>query len=123
MAPSLPDVPKVSVVIITRNEGTELRATVTNFLETLPADQRELIVLDDGSTDRSAAFLAGMPEVKLLHSDGIGVARARNFGASHATGDVILFSDAHIRAPRGWHSEVVECAASPECRSRGAGDL
>lgn len=113
MAPSLPDAPKVSVVIITRNEGAELRATVTNILETLPADQRELIVLDDGSTDGSAAFLESVPEVKLLHSDGMGVARARNFGASHATGDVILFSDAHIRAPEGWHCDMVD-ALRPE---------
>src|SRR5262245_60499203 len=113
MAQSLPEAPKVSVVIITRNEGTELRETVTNFLDTLPENQRELIVLDDGSTDGSAAFLEDVGEVKLLHSDGMGVARARNFGASHATGDVILFSDAHVRAPQGWHRAIVD-ALRPE---------
>ena len=113
MAQPLSEAPKVSVVIITRNEGAELRATVTNFLDTLPANQRELIVLDDGSTDGSAAFLEGVREVKLLHSDGMGVARARNFGASHATGEVILFSDAHVRAPQGWHRAIVD-ALRPE---------
>jgi glycosyltransferase involved in cell wall biosynthesis len=113
MAQPLSEAPKVSVVIISRNEGAELRATVTNFLETLPENQRELIVLDDGSTDGSSAFLEDVPEVKLLHSDGMGVARARNFGASHATGEVILFSDAHVRAPEGWHLAMVE-ALRPE---------
>lgn len=103
----LPRKPRISVVIITRNEGQELNATVTNFQETLPAGNRELIVVDDGSTDGSAAFLEEMPEVRLLHSDGLGVARARNFGASHATGDIILFSDAHIRAPQGWDEHIV----------------
>jgi glycosyltransferase involved in cell wall biosynthesis len=111
---ALPQNPRVSVVIITRNEGAELRATVTNFVETLPAHQSELIVVDDGSTDGSAAFLEHVPEVRLLHSEGLGVAKARNFGASHATGDVILFSDAHIRAPQGWH-EVLVSALRPEC--------
>jgi len=62
MAQPLSEAPKVSVVIISRNEGAELRATVTNFLETLPENQRELIVLDDGSTDGSSAFLEAFPK-------------------------------------------------------------
>jgi glycosyltransferase involved in cell wall biosynthesis len=105
---ALPAHPKVSVVIITRNEGPELRATVGNILETLPSDQRDLVVVDDGSTDDSTAFLKNLPEVKLLRSPEQGVARARNFGASHATGDVILFADSHVRAPDGWHAPLVE---------------
>jgi GT2 family glycosyltransferase len=105
---SLPRNPRVSVVIITRNEGEELNATVTNFLETLPAEHRELIIVDDGSTDGSTAFLGQLPEARVLHSDGVGVARARNFGGSHATGDIILFSDAHIRAPQGWYDPIVD---------------
>jgi GT2 family glycosyltransferase len=97
----------VSVVIITRNEGAELRATVTNLLATLPLNQREVIVVDDASTDDSTAFLREVPEVLLLSAAGLGVARARNFGASRATGDVILFADAHVRAPAGWHEPLM----------------
>jgi GT2 family glycosyltransferase len=104
---NLPPNPRISVVIITRNEGDELNATVTNFLETLPADRRELIVVDDGSNDGSTAFLDELPDLRLLHTDGVGVARARNFGGSHATGDIILFSDAHMRTPQGWYEPIV----------------
>jgi glycosyltransferase involved in cell wall biosynthesis len=111
---ALPPNPKVSVVIITRNEGSELQATVTNVLETAPADRTEVIVVDDGSGDGSTAFLTEFPEVRVLRSDGIGVARARNFGADHATGDVILFADAHVRAPNGWHEPICE-ALRDEC--------
>jgi GT2 family glycosyltransferase len=100
---ALPSRPTVSVVIITRNEGSELEATVTNVLQTLPSDRREVIVVDDGSTDDSTAFLAKVPEVTVLHSTGLGVAGARNFGAESATGDVILFADAHVRAPAGCY--------------------
>jgi len=104
--------PKISVVVISRNEGQELEATIGCFLETLPADCRELIVVDDGSMDGSAAFLNNLPEVRLLHSEGIGVARARNFGANAATGDVVLFSDAHVRAAKGWHVPIVDALRS-----------
>lgn len=104
----LPPRPTVSVVIISRNEGAELQATVTNVLATLPRDQREIIVVDDSSTDGSTAFLGELPEVQLLPSTGFGVARARNYGASHATGEVILFADAHVRAPAGWHEPLCD---------------
>jgi glycosyltransferase involved in cell wall biosynthesis len=110
---AFPEDPRISVVIITRNEGAELHTTVTNFLETLPADRREIVVVDDGSTDGSTAFLEDMPEVLRLHSDGVGVAKARNLGASHASGDVILFADAHIRAPQGWYEAIVNALRSP----------
>jgi len=105
---TLPAQPKISVVIITRNEGAELQATVTNVLATLPRSQREVIVVDDSSTDGSTAFLRELPEVLALRSDGIGVARARNFGAAHSTGDVILFADAHVRAPAGWREPLFD---------------
>jgi len=103
----------ISIVIISRNEGSELEATVANLLATAPPGQHEIIVVDDGSTDGSTAFLAAFPDIRVLHSDGIGVARARNFGAIHAAGDVIVFCDAHIRTAAGWHVHVLNALSDP----------
>ena len=103
----------LSVVVISRNEGAELRKTVAGLLRTLPATRREIIVVDDGSTDGSMAFLKSHPEVRRFRTDGIGVANARNFGASHAGGDVILFCDAHMRMPARWHRAILEPLESP----------
>jgi GT2 family glycosyltransferase len=100
---ALPPTPRTSVVVITRNEGSELETTVRNLIETAPSDQLELIVVDDGSTDDSTDFLKSMPDVALLRSPELGVARARNLGASRASGDVVLFADAHVRVPMNWH--------------------
>src|SRR5579863_6863601 len=86
--------PSISVIIISRNEGDELAATVSNLRQTVPASRLELIVVDDGSTDGSTVFLEAADDVQLLRSDRLGVAKARNFGASRATGDVLLFADA-----------------------------
>ena len=104
----LPAAPRISVVVITRNEGSELEATVTNLLRTAPPSQLEMIVVDDASTDNSTGFLDSLPGVTVVRSPGQGVARARNLGASHASGDVILFADAHVRAPDGWPIPVTD---------------
>ena len=105
---ALPATPRIAVVVITRNEGCELEATVTNLFQTAPPSQLELIVVDDGSTDDSTGFLDRLPGATVLRSSGVGVAQARNLGASHASGDVILFADAHVRAPEGWHIPVTD---------------
>jgi glycosyltransferase involved in cell wall biosynthesis len=102
----LPPRPRGSIVITARNEAYQLRLTVGNQIETIQPGDRELIVIDDGSTDGSTAFLHDLPEVLVRRSEGLGVARARNFGASQATGDIILFADAHVRAPEGWYEPV-----------------
>jgi len=67
---ALPIAPTVSVVIITRNEGPELQATTSNVLATLPAKHRQVIVVDDDSTDLSTAFLADLPEILVVRSPG-----------------------------------------------------
>jgi GT2 family glycosyltransferase len=105
---------RVSVVIITRNEGAELKTTVENVIQTVPASDREIIVVDDGSEDGSPDFLRDSREVQLLYTNGLGVARARNHGGSCARGDVIVFSDAHMRMPSNWHIPLLKALERPE---------
>ncbi|HUA57431.1 MAG TPA: glycosyltransferase [Verrucomicrobiae bacterium] len=104
----LPEVPTISVIVITRNEGSELESTVRNLLDTADPKRLEIIVVDDGSTDDSTSFLREMPEVRLLRSTGQGVARARNLGASEASGEIVLFADAHVRAPENWDGPIAD---------------
>ncbi len=62
-----------------------------------------------------------MPNVTVLRSPGLGVARARNLGASHATGDIVLFADAHVRAPEGWHVPVADALRDERVGSAAPG--
>ncbi|MCU1234868.1 MAG: glycosyl transferase, family 2 [Candidatus Solibacter sp.] len=93
---------KISVVVISRNEGAELRRTLENLRGTLPA-RSEIVVVDDNSTDGSTARLRGV-----IKAPGIGVARARNLGASKTTGDLLFFADAHIRLQKEWWRPLAE---------------
>jgi len=105
---------KISVVVISRNEGRELKRTVENFDDTLPAGG-EIIVIDDGSTDDSANHLAQRRgRIRLYRAHGYGVARARNFGACQARGNVIVYADAHLRLQPDWWRPMLDVLENPK---------
>lgn len=101
---------KLSVVVITRNEGAELYRTVANLRETIPPGS-EIIVVNDGSR----GGMANLPRPRrIVQGRGLGVARARNLGASHATGDLLVFADAHIRLDPGWWQPLARILEDPK---------
>jgi len=105
---------KISVVIISRNEGNELKRTVENFDDTLP-EGGEIVVIDDGSTDCSAdRVVSRRGRIRLLRVENYGVARARNLGARKARGDVIVYADAHLRLQPYWWRPMVEVLENPK---------
>ena len=103
-----------SIVIVSHDEGPNLRRTVHNFLVTAGANA-EIIVVDDASADGSLDFLAvGYPSVRVIRSPTrLGVSRARNLGAQAAGGHVLVFSDAHVELPTDWHAPLVRALAEP----------
>jgi glycosyltransferase involved in cell wall biosynthesis len=105
----------VSVVIPSLNEGDLLCRTVDSLQATLPA-RSEIIVVDDGSVDHSTDFLEGGRQgVTLLRTtERMGAAKARNFGAAHARGSVLVFSDAHVATPPGWADPLLKLLERPE---------
>jgi glycosyltransferase involved in cell wall biosynthesis len=105
---------EISVVVISRNEGRELARTVENYDDTLP-DGAEILIIDDGSTDRSADRLrTRRRRIRVYRVKNYGVARARNFGAREARGNVIVYSDAHLRLNPDWWRPMVDVLANPK---------
>ena len=84
----------ITVIIPVFNCERYLAATIQSALaQTHPP--AELIIVDDGSTDDSAAMAqAYTPRVRYLHQANLGPAAARNLGVSQATGDLLAFLDA-----------------------------
>jgi glycosyltransferase involved in cell wall biosynthesis len=107
---------RISVVLPATNESVMLRRTVEQFVATLPADS-EVIVIDNGSTDGCADFLAAEPRgnVHLIRSrQPLGVAAARNRGLTRARGEVVVFADAHMDVPERWWEPLVGALNLPQ---------
>jgi glycosyltransferase involved in cell wall biosynthesis len=93
--------PRVSCIIPVFNGERYLAETLDSvFAQThVPA---EVIVADDGSTDRSAEIAQTYPRpVVTIHQPNAGHAAARNLGLSIATGELVAFVDADDL----WHPE------------------
>ena len=93
----------ISVVLPTYNRRARLERAL-NALErqTLPSERFEVIVVDDGSTDDTAAWLSRANHGKLaivaVRQENGGPARARNTGVGKARGELILFIDDDVEA-------------------------
>lgn len=87
---------KVSVIVPTYNEEEAIAGDLEVILETMEASrwEYEVIVVNDGSTDRTAEVVRGFENVKLLeHRENRGGGFARNTGIKAATGDVVMVTD------------------------------
>jgi GT2 family glycosyltransferase len=104
--------PSISVVVPALNEGNELARTVANLRATLP-ERSEIIVVDDGSTDGCANSLEQDNVLRIIRGARAGSAGARNLGAHQASGNVIVFADAHILAPENWWISICELLRDP----------
>jgi glycosyltransferase involved in cell wall biosynthesis len=95
--------PKISVVIPAFNAeitiADAVRAVMTQPL--LPGTF-ECIVVDDGSTDRTAEFAKKAGAVVIRLSRNVGIAAARNAGIEQARGNWIAFTDADCVPSRRW---------------------
>ena len=107
--------PTVSVVIPCFNQGHYLREALQSVLaQTLPP--AEIVVVDDGSTDNTAAIAREYSKVRCIHQRNRGLASARNAGAAHTTGEHIVFLDADDRLkPDALAIGVRELVAHPTC--------
>src|SRR5215472_9680929 len=94
--------PRVSVVIATYNAERTLDDCLSS-LTTLRYPDYEVIVVNDGSTDGSAAIIDRYP-FRAITTANQGVSEARNEGLRAATGEIIAYMDSDARADPDWLS-------------------
>ncbi len=103
----------LSVVVPVYNRADLLPLTLASLLDqTQPAD--EILVVDDGSTDESAAIAESFgPPVRVIRQANQGPAGARNRGLAEAQGEWVHFFDSDDLALPNLHAE--QLAALERC--------
>lgn len=97
-----------SIVIPAFNAERSIEGLIASLeCQDVARDKYEIIVVDDGSRDGTADVVRRFPDVILLTQHNRGPAAARNLGAKHAQGDLILFTDSDCEAPPDWISQMV----------------
>lgn len=92
---------RVSVVIPAYNAARTIGAVISTLVEQEP-HVTEIIVVDDGSDDRTGEIAAGLG-AHVIRSDGARFAGgARNRGWDAAIGDVVVFLDSDAIPDPGW---------------------
>ena len=90
-----PYLPEMSIVIPVFNGTATLRACL-EALQNAPGPTRELIVVDDGSKDGSAAIAESMGVRVVTHAQQRGCGQARNTGVKHTTAPILVFVDSDV---------------------------
>jgi Glycosyl transferase family 2 len=103
----------VSVLIDTYNHERFIEKAIRSVLEQdFPASDLEIIVIDDGSTDRTAEIVRKFePKVRYLRKSNGGQASAFNTGIPECTGKAIAFLDGDDYWMPGKLSRVVDVLA------------
>jgi glycosyltransferase involved in cell wall biosynthesis len=113
--------PAVSIVVIFKDEEEFLDEAIDS-VRAQTFDGWELLLVDDGSTDRSAAIARGSAardpaRVRYLEHPGhanLGMSATRNLGVSHARGDLVAFLDADdVLVPTALERQVELLRAHP----------
>jgi glycosyltransferase involved in cell wall biosynthesis len=108
----------VSVIIPALNEEKFIERCLSCLeQQRFPAEQLEVILVDNGSTDRTieiARSFSGSLNLKILRKSGCYISAIRNLGALSAKGRFLAFLDADCFPPSDWLARAIHLFQSGE---------
>jgi GT2 family glycosyltransferase/sugar lactone lactonase YvrE len=99
--------PRVSVVVCAYNAADTLDDCLA-ALEQLRYPDYEVILVNDGSKDRTGDIGRAHPRVRVIDVPNGGLSAARNIGLAAATGEIVAYTDADTRVDRDWLTFLVQ---------------
>jgi len=115
--------PLVSIVVPVLNGEDHIGQCIQSLLNAeYDPDRREILVVDNGSTDRTAEVIQSFP-VHYLHEARRGPSIARNHGILASRGEIVAFTDADCLATKAWIKEIVSGFTAPDVGGVAGGIL
>jgi GT2 family glycosyltransferase len=108
---------RISVIVCTYNGATTLAQCLEGLLA-LDYPDYEILVVDDGSTDDSAA-IAHRHGVRVISTPNRGLSAARNTGAAWTSGEIIAYIDDDARPDRDWLTHLASAFTDPAVLGAG----
>ncbi len=119
---------KYSIIVPSYNRQEEIAEMLESFRELrFPAERMELIIADDGSTDRTRevveAYRQKLPfPVHFYHQQNQGPGAARNMGMERASGDFFIFIDSDCTVAPDWLEEIDRALHAEQADAFGGRD-
>src|SRR3546814_4150650 len=103
--------PLISVIIAGWNGRAKMgRCLDAGRAQSLPSEELEIIVVDNGSTDGTAEIARSVPGVIVRTEHRPGYYAARNRGRAHGRGTYVAFTDADCRPASDWLEKALAAA-------------
>jgi glycosyltransferase involved in cell wall biosynthesis len=104
----------VSIVIPAYNEEKYIGDCLQSCVDHKPENLLEIIVVDNASTDATAAVAARYPYVRVVREEKKGTNAARHRGFLEARGDILVYLDADSRAGAGHFERMLAALSKPD---------
>jgi glycosyltransferase involved in cell wall biosynthesis len=115
-----PSPPELSVVVCCHNGADALPTALTSLgRQTAEPDRYEVVVVDDGSSDATAAVAAEMGARVVRLEVNAGLAAARNAGVSAARGEIVAFTDDDCETETTWVAALLRRFTDPAVEAVG----
>ncbi|WP_430742472.1 glycosyltransferase [Bacillus atrophaeus] len=99
---------KTSIIILTYNELVLTKKCLASIEKHTQEEDIELIIVDNGSTDGTREYLAGLSSVRtILNGENLGFAKGCNQGIEAAKGDNLLFLNNDTMVTQNWLSAML----------------
>lgn len=103
----------VSIIIPAYNAERTIEECLSAATKLEWSGNLEVIVVDDGSTDRTAIIASAFPKVQLISVPNGGASRATNIGIQAAHYDIVVSLDADAILEKDWLNKIISSFNEP----------
>lgn len=109
----------ISFIVPVKNAEATIQLCLESIINEM-IDGDQLIVIDNGSTDKTIDIAKCYLDIVLLEKPGISVGKLRNEGARVASGVILGFIDADCVIGAGWRRQIFHSIAPPNIAATGS---